>query len=69
MSLDEAVRLARGRRKVVRPNQGFMVQLRIFEKVTRLREAQERRAAESAAELDELDLDALARRVGVLTTS
>ncbi|KAI9068407.1 phosphatases II [Trametes sanguinea] len=69
MSLDEAVRLARGRRKVVRPNQGFMVQLRVFEKVTRLREAQERRAAESAAELDELDLDALGRRVGVLTTS
>ncbi|CDO72775.1 hypothetical protein BN946_scf184994.g28 [Trametes cinnabarina] len=69
MSLDEALQLARARRKVVRPNQGFMGQLKVYEKVTRLREAQARREAESAAELDEIDFDALARRVGVLTTS
>ncbi|KAI8969586.1 phosphatases II [Trametes punicea] len=66
MSLNEALQLARTRRRVVRPNQGFMAQLKVFENVTRLREAHAHKMAEtSAAGSVELNLDALARRVGV----
>ncbi|KAI0745125.1 phosphatases II [Earliella scabrosa] len=67
MALDEALRVVRARRRVARPNPGFVAQLRVYERVTRLREAQERRVREQAAERRgaDLDLDALARRVGV----
>ncbi|KAJ8497134.1 hypothetical protein ONZ51_g687 [Trametes cubensis] len=71
MSLDEALNLARTRRRVVRPNQGFMAQLKVYERVTRLREAQARKKAEAsaAANVEDFDLDALARRVGVAAPS
>ncbi|OBZ66536.1 Dual specificity protein phosphatase 22 [Grifola frondosa] len=43
MSLNEALKTARSRRRVVRPNVGFMKQLKMYEKVTRLREKTDQR--------------------------
>ncbi|KAH9928763.1 protein-tyrosine phosphatase-like protein [Amylocystis lapponica] len=40
MSLESALRLVRSKRQVVRPNAGFLRQLQVYEKVTRLREEQ-----------------------------
>ncbi|KAI0773233.1 protein-tyrosine phosphatase-like protein [Trametes elegans] len=62
LSLQEAHSLARARRRVVRPNAGFMAQLEVYERVTRLREASARRVACSHADTD---LELLARRVGM----
>lgn len=38
LSLEEAFRLVKSKRWVIRPNSGFLDQLRIYEKVARLRE-------------------------------
>ncbi|RPD78386.1 phosphatases II [Lentinus tigrinus ALCF2SS1-7] len=65
LSLDEALRIVRARRQIVRPNSGFMTQLKVYELVTRLREAQEKRRRERSESEAELDLDALARRLGI----
>ncbi|RPD63765.1 phosphatases II [Lentinus tigrinus ALCF2SS1-6] len=65
MSLDEALRIVRARRQIVRPNSGFMTQLKVYERVTRMREAQEKRRRERSESEAELDLDALARRLGI----
>ncbi|EJF57740.1 phosphatases II [Dichomitus squalens LYAD-421 SS1] len=41
LSLDDALRVLRARRRVARPNPGFAAQLRIYERVARLRERAE----------------------------
>ncbi|KAI0717216.1 protein-tyrosine phosphatase-like protein [Cerioporus squamosus] len=65
MSLDEALRIVRARRRIARPNSGFMAQLKVYERVMRMREAQEKRRREQSESEAELDLDALARRLGI----
>lgn len=65
MSLDEALRIVRGRRRIARPNSGFMEQLKVYERVTRMREAQEKRRREQSEREADLDLDGLARRLGI----
>ena len=65
MSLDEALRIVRARRRIARPNSGFMDQLKVYERVTRMREAHEKRRREQSERGAELDLDALARRLGL----
>ncbi|KAI0371056.1 phosphatases II [Pilatotrama ljubarskyi] len=63
MTLDHALKVARSRRRVIRPNAGFMSQLKIYEKVTRLREAHARAATKLPKELIfDLELGALTRR-------
>ncbi|KAI0674824.1 protein-tyrosine phosphatase-like protein [Trametes maxima] len=66
MALADALVHIRARRPIVRPNAGFMQQLVFFARVTRLRESHAQRLAKEAEEEGEdLDVDALARRVGV----
>lgn len=78
MSLTEAHSLARAARRVVRPNSGFLEQLKAYERVTRLREAharklvQERRWAATNADAiakGTVDADDLARRMEALARS
>ncbi|KAI0644631.1 protein-tyrosine phosphatase-like protein [Trametes meyenii] len=73
MALADALVHVRARRPIVRPNAGFMQQLVFFARVTRLRESHARRLAKEAEEAEEkgedLDVDALARRVGVSVPS
>ncbi|OJT10722.1 Dual specificity protein phosphatase 1 [Trametes pubescens] len=81
MSLADAQAHARAARRVVRPNAGFVEQLKAFERVTRLREAQlhkyvhKRRWVETDADRDAdaianakgmVDADELARRMEAL---
>ncbi|KAI0780163.1 phosphatases II [Fomes fomentarius] len=63
MTVNEAIRAIRARRRIVRPNSGFVAQLQVYERVTRLREAQQSRTREQTAEGRggaDLDLGALA---------
>ncbi|KAI0633631.1 protein-tyrosine phosphatase-like protein [Trametes polyzona] len=78
MSLDDALALARSRRRVVRPNSGFMLQLRVYERVSRLREAvttrvmadveksKARAQAKREAKETKLDVEDLTRRLGAI---
>ncbi|KAI0743440.1 protein-tyrosine phosphatase-like protein [Daedaleopsis nitida] len=74
MSLDAALHVVRTRRRVTRPNPGFVAQLQVYERVTRLREEQAQRLREEAARSasapeEDLQLDALARHVAVIALS
>lgn len=78
MSLAEAHAHTRSARRVVRPNAGFVEQLKAFERVTRLREAQlhkfveKRRWLEANAEANAkgtVDADELTRRMQMLAQS
>ncbi|KAI0356321.1 phosphatases II [Trametes cingulata] len=71
MSLDEAVKAVRSKRRIIRPNAGFMDQLKFYAKVTRLREGHIRRRTTALPKVPEADFDfeVFARGLGVAVPS
>ncbi|KAH9858644.1 phosphatases II [Lenzites betulinus] len=70
MTLGQAHSFVRSRRRIVRPNSGFLNQLTVYDRIIRLRrECARRQAKQRASTKDGLDVDELTRRVALLTQS